>query len=86
MAVAWYCWVPFTGTVVVAGLTVTENKVAVVTASTDVLVLPPKAAVMTVVPLVTPVARPVAGTMVPTALTPEDHTVELLTSRVLPSL
>ena len=83
---AWYCWVPFTGTVVVAGLTTTENKFAVVTASKDVLVLPPKLAVITVVPLSTPVARPVVGAMVPTPTKPEDQTVDLLTSRVLPSL
>lgn len=75
-----------TGTVVVAGLTATDDKVAVVTDNWDVSVFPPKAAVITVVPVATPVAKPVAAPTVPTLLTPEDQAVELLTSRVEPSL
>lgn len=69
-----------------AGLTATEARVAVVTDNKEVLVFPPKAAVMTEVPLATPVANPVDAPMVPTPLAPEDQTVELLTSRVEPSL
>ena len=74
------------GTVVDAGLTVIDAMFAVVTDNKDVLVFPPKAAVITEVPLATPVANPVDWPTVPTPLTPEDQTVDRLTSRVEPSL
>jgi len=69
-----------------AGVTVTDDKVAVVTDNKDVLAFPPKVAVMTVVPLIKPVAKPVEETTLPTSLTPEVQTANLLTSRVDPSL
>ena len=69
-----------------AGLTANEDNVAVVTESVDVLDFPPKAAVIIEVPLATAVANPVDAPMVATLVVPDDQTVNLLTSRVDPSL
>jgi hypothetical protein len=68
-----------------AGVTWREVKVAGVTVNVTVAVWPPKAAVISEAPLVTPVARPVAGLMVATAVEAEVQLDEAVTSPVDPS-
>jgi hypothetical protein len=67
------------------GVTAIDDTVAAVTVNvTAGEVFPPKAAVMFVVPTATPVARPVAGSIVALAGTLEVQLAEAVTSTVGP--
>jgi hypothetical protein len=71
--------------VAVAGVTAIDTNVAVVTVNAAVAVLPPKVAVMSDVPLATPMARPVVGATVATPGVPEVQVEDVVTSLVDPS-
>jgi hypothetical protein len=88
ISIAANCWVPPTGIEAVAGITTNETNVAVFTVNVADAVLPPKAAVMTVVPGATPVAKPLVGAVEETPATPgvpEDQVEDAVTSTVAPS-
>lgn len=74
------------GTEAVAGVMAMETNVAPVTVKLAELVLPAKVAVMSAVPLTTPVARPEVALTLATLVLPELQLEEALTSRVEPSL
>jgi hypothetical protein len=85
VAVATNCWVPVIATEAVAGVTAIDVNVAAVTVSVAVAVWPPKVAVMTDVPLATPVATPDVLLTVATPGVPEVQPEYAVTSRDDPS-
>jgi hypothetical protein len=86
IAVAIYCWVPRTGIEAAIGVTMIDCNVTALTFNVAVAVMPPKAAVMSDVTLVTPTATPVVGETVATAVVPEVQLEDAVTSRDEPSL
>lgn len=74
------------GTEAVAGVTAMETRVAPVTVKLAELVLPPKLAVMSAVPPITPVARPELALTVATLALPELQLEVAVTFTVDPSL
>ena len=78
------CWVFPAGTLGVSGVTDTEDKVAAFTVRAAVPDLPPKVAVMVVVPALTAVARPLLLTVATVALD-ELQVATAVISRLVPS-
>jgi len=79
-------WVPPISIEGVAGVTAIDAKVATVTVKVAELVLPPKLAVMSALPPLTPEATPEVLLTVATPVVPELQLEEAVTSRVVPSL
>ncbi|MEO8169481.1 MAG: hypothetical protein ABI575_01295 [Oxalobacteraceae bacterium] len=86
VAVAANGWMPSIGIDAVAGVTEMDTNVGAVTVKVPELDLPPKTAVMTEVPLVTPAAKPEVLITDATLGVPEVQLEDAVTSLVVPSL
>ena len=85
MALALNGCTPLIDTVVEPGVTAIDRNVAVVTATVDAALLPPKLAVIAEEPLLTPITAPLVWTTVATTVAAVVQFDVALTSRVDPS-